>query len=91
MMVITLDVSMLGSCRSLLMDDLPSVSSAISFAAVCNEGVSSDTPSISMHLCSVLFSLRALTTFRKWQAQYPLIFEVSKPTKKPVRRFLKFG
>ena len=29
--------------------------------------------------------------FRKWQAKYPLIFEVTKPTKRPVRRFLKYG
>ena len=32
-----------------------------------------------------------LTCFRQWQPQFPLIFEVSKPTKRPVRRSLKFG
>ena len=36
-------------------------------------------------------SIRSLTKIRQWQLSFPLIFEVSKLTKRPVRRSLKFG
>ena len=52
------NTSTLGNCRSILItDDSPLASSAISFAAVCDKGASSDTSSISTSLYSVLCSL----------------------------------